>query len=231
MKKIGLVGGIGPASTVEYYLEIIKRYRMYYGENSYPEIAIDSVNMQLHDQAFIAKDYDRLCEYLLRSLSNLKAAGAKIAAITANSEHIVWNMICDRLPIPVISIVDATVREIARMNFTRVLVFGTSFTLNNGLYENALRQHGITPIIPSDHDKKIIGDLIYPNLENGIVIPNDKQKLIEIAETYIAAEKVDSLLLGCTELPLAIKACDVSVPILDTTKIHINEICQSTFDL
>lgn len=227
MKKIGLIGGIGPASTVEYYLKLIEKSRMDHGADIYPEIVIDSVNMADHINALNEKDYDRLCEYLLSSLSALKAAGAEIAAITANTDHIVWDRICDRFPLPVISVLDATVHEIKRVGCKRVLVFGTSFTLKSGLYENALKRQGITAIVPSDKDKEIIGNLIYPNLENGIVIPEDKRKLIEIAEKYISEEKADSLLLGCTELPLAIKACDVSVPILNTTEIHINEIYQS----
>ena len=73
--------------------------------------------------------------------------------------------------------------------------------------------------------------MIYPNLENGIIIPNDKRKLVETAEKYISEEKVDSLLLGCTELPLAIKTGDVSVPILNTTEIHINEIYRSASEM
>lgn len=140
-------------------------------------------------------------------------------------------MICDRFPLPVISIVDATVREIKRKNFKRVLVFGTMFTLKSGLYENALKQNGITAIIPSDSDISRIGSLIYPNLENGIVIPEDRRKLIEMAEKYIAEEKADAMILGCTELPLAIKPCDVSVPVLNTTEIHIEEIYRSAVEI
>lgn len=227
MKKIGLVGGIGPASTVDYYLGIIEKSRIEQGEDAYPEIVIDSVNMSQHDKALAEKDCKKLCNYLFCSLSNLKAAGAEIAAITANTEHIVWDMICDRLPLPVISIVDATVREIKQRGFKKVLVFGTVFTLKSGLYENALRKQGITAIIPSDSDASIIGRLIYPNMENGIVIPEDRRKLIEMAEKYISEEKADAMILGCTELPLAIKPCDVSVPVLNTTEIHIKEIYRS----
>lgn len=80
---------------------------------------------------------------------------------------------------------------------------------------------------PSDSDVSIIGSLIYPNLENGIVIPEDRRKLIEIAEKYIFEEKAGSMILGCTELPLAIKPCDVSVPVLNTTEIHMEEIYRS----
>lgn len=231
MKKIGLIGGIGPASTVEYYLGIIEKCRREQGEKTYPEIVIDSVNMSLHDSALIEKDYARLSDYLMCCLQNLKAAGAEIAAITANTEHIVWDMICHKFPLPVISIVDATINEIKRRGFKRVLVFGTTFTLQSGLYEKALTNAGLTPIIPTHNDIFTIGSLIYPNLENGIVIPEDKQKLIELAEKYISDENADSLILGCTELSLAIKSCDISVPVLDTTQIHIEEIYRQAVEM
>lgn len=224
MKKIGLVGGIGPASTVEYYLGIIKKCRIEQRGNVYPEIVIDSVNMLQHDKALAENDYDKLAHYLLRSLSNLKAAGAELAAITANTEHIVWNMAHSKFPLPVISIVEATIREIKRKGFKNVLVFGTMFTLKSRLYENALNNQGITAIIPSENDISTIDSLIYPNMENGIIIPADNQKLVKMAEKYISEKDADSILLGCTELPLAIQYCDVSVPILNTTEIHINEI-------
>ena len=183
-----------------------------------------SVNMLQHDKALAENDYDKLAQYLLRSLSNLKAAGAELAAITANTEHIVWNMVHSKFPLPVISIVEATIREIKRKGFKNVLVFGTMFTLKSRLYENALNNQGITAIIPSGNDISTIDSLIYPNMENGIIIPADKQKLVKMAEKYISEKNADSILLGCTELPLAITYCDVSVPILNTTEIHINEI-------
>lgn len=224
MKKIGLVGGIGPASTVEYYLGLIAKCHKNQGNDIYPEIVIDSVNMAKHDRALTECDYDSLCDYLVCSLSSLKAAGAEITAITANTEHIVWDRVCDRFPLPVISIVDATVNEIKRQGYKRILVFGTAFTLRSGLYKNALEKNGIAAIVPSEEDIAIIGNLIYPNLENGIVLPEDKKKLIALAEKYIEEENADAMILGCTELPLAIKPGDVSVPTLNTTEIHINEI-------
>lgn len=224
MKKIGLVGGLGPASTVDYYLGLVNKTRNEFGEDVYPKIVIDSVNMSEHINALSGGDYEKVCELLIKSLSNLKAAGAEVAAITANTEHIVWDMAKSHFPLPVISIIDATVNEIVRCGYKRVLVFGTAFTLKSGLYEKTLNANGITAIIPTENDIITIGKLIYPNLENGIVIPEDRQKMIELAEKYIKEQNADAMLLGCTEIPLAIKPGDVSVPTLNTTEIHIDAI-------
>ena len=224
MKKIGLVGGLGPASTVDYYLGLIERCRAEYGADVYPEIVIDSVNMSEHIDALLHSDYNKLCDLLIKSISNLKAAGAEVAAITANTEHIIWDMVCERFPLSVISILDAVVAEIKQCGYQRVLVFGTEFTMKSGMYEKALKDNGITAIIPTEEDIVRIGNLIYPNLENRIVIPEDRMKMIELAEKYIAEEKADAMLLGCTEIPLAIKPGDVSVPTLNSTEIHIKAI-------
>lgn len=183
--------------------------------------------MLRHDVALKNGDYAGLGESLCSSLSHLKAAGAEIAAITANTEHIVWDSICDRFPLPVISIVQETVKEIKRLSFQNVLVFGTELTLRSGLYEQALSANGIKAVLPSNADISFLQSLIYPNLENGRVIPGDRAKMIALANQYIADENVDALVLGCTELPLAIKSEDVSVPIVDTTQVHIDAIYRS----
>lgn len=224
MKKIGLVGGLGPASTVDYYLGLVDRYRKEHGEDRYPELVIESVDMHRYIEAIGAGEYDKVSDFLVDSLSHLKAAGAELAAVTANTVHIVWDRVCDRFPLPVISIVDTAVCEIRRCGYERVLVFGTEFTMNSGLYEDSLTQNGIVPILPDDADKKRIGGLIYPNLENGIVIEEDRQKMIDLAEKYIKEYRADAMLLGCTEIPLAIKEGDVSVPTLNTTEIHVDAI-------
>lgn len=224
MKKIGLVGGLGPASTVDYYLGLIDLCRKNKGQDVYPKIVIDSVNMSEHMEAFEKGDYDKVCDLLIESLNTLKRAGAEIAAVTANTEHIVWDEVCGRFPLPVISIVDEVTAEIKRCGYRRVLVLGTEFTMKSGLYENTFLKNGITPVIPDDEDKIIIGNLIYPNLENGIVIREDKIKMIELAEKYIESHHADALLMGCTEIPLMLKKDDISVPIINSTEIHINAI-------
>ncbi len=224
MKKIGLVGGIGPASTVNYYLGLIAKAKEEFGDNAYPEIVIDSIDMEYATQCFIKQEDDKAVEYIVQSILNLKAAGAQLAAITANTEHILWDKMKEHFAIPVISIVDAAVEKIKSCQYKKVFVLGTVFTMQSGLYEKALQAHGIVPVLPSEKEKEEIGKLIYPNLENGIVIPKDRERMIKITEKYIEKFQADAVLLGCTEIVLAIKEGDLSVPVLDTTAIHIDAI-------
>ena len=220
MKKIGLVGGMGPVSTIDYYMDLIDMYREDLGLDEYPDIAIDSINMTKMLSALAVDDHATVCKMITSSIHNLKLAGAEIAAICSNTPHIVWDEMADTFELPTISIVDAAVDEMLRQGYQRVLIFGTVYTMQSGLYEKKLQDKGITPIIPSDDDKQRIGNIIFPKLEQGIVVPEDKTKMIALAEKYIKNQNADAMLLGCTEIPLMIKEGDVSVPIINTTTVH-----------
>lgn len=225
MKKVGIVGGIGPASTIDYYRDIIDAYRRVYGDDNYPELVIDSINMGRMIESLTAKDYDGVADYLLESISNLERAGASFAVIASNTPHIVWDRIKNKAGIPLISIIDETCNHIIRQNYKRVLIFATEFTMKNGLYSDALSKRGIEWVLPNVEDIETLGRIIYPNLENGIVIKEDKMRMLEIAEKYIMQYHADALLLGCTEIPLMVKPGDVTVPVISTTEIHIKSIC------
>lgn len=226
MKKIGIIGGLGPASTIDYYRDIVEEYRKAKGDDNYPKIVIDSINMGELVKDIELKDYNNVARQLLDSISNLERAGANLVAIASNSPHIAWELIESKAPIPLISIIDATCDYIVQQNYAKVLIFATKFTMQNGLYSNALAKRNIDFVLPTEEDIEILGGIIYPNLENGIVIARDKQKMISIAEKYIEQQSADSILLGCTEIPLMIKPNDVSVPVINTTKIHIEKICE-----
>ena len=226
MKKLGIVGGLGPASTIDYYREIIENYRKVKGDDNYPEIVIDSINMGKLVTEIEANNLNSVANQLLNSISNLEKAGANFAAIASNSPHIAWDLIKDKTPIPIISIIDAVCDYIAHQNYYKVLIFATKFTMKNGLYSNALTNRNIDWILPNENDIETLGDIIYPNLENGIVIKEDKERMIGIAEKYIGQHGADSILLGCTEIPLMIKSNDVSVPVINSTEIHIDKISE-----
>ena len=98
--------------------------------------------------------------------------------------------------------------------------------LVGGLYEKAFSAAGIRCIVPDSRDREAVGSIIYPNLENGIVVQRDKGKMLNIAEKYISNNGAQAVLLGCTELPLMIKQGDLSVPVINSTEVHIKDIYQ-----
>ncbi|MCL1811368.1 MAG: amino acid racemase [Methanomassiliicoccaceae archaeon] len=227
MKRVGIIGGVGPASTLDYYTGIIDGYRAKNGGDSYPEIVINSIRMDEVSSLVQNKDWDALTDKLVSAVNDLANAGADFAAITANTLHIVFNEVEKRSPIPLISIVDETCKRAGSEGCRKVLVIGTLFTMQNDLYQKAFGKYGIKAVVPPKKEQEEIHGLFFPNLENGIVVPDDKRKVLEIVEKLIKEQNADALVLGCTELPLMIKEGDVDVLILNTTEIHIGSIVDS----
>ena len=205
MKKIGIIGGIGPASTLDYYTGIIDGYRKKTGSDNYPEIIIYSINMT-EMITLIEKDcWGSVTDMLTSTLKRLSNAGADIAVIASNTPHLVFDEISRQSPIPLISIVEETCNFIKAAGYQRVLTIGTLFTMKSGLYTKPLEKCGVLPLLPTEDEQSEIYSLFFPNLENGIVIPEDKEKMLALVNQIIHNQNADSLLLGCTELPLMIK--------------------------
>ena len=114
-----------------------------------------------------------------------------------------------------------------------VVVIGTRFTMNSGLYSEAFKKYNISAAVPSETEQGLIHNIIFPKLEDGIVVQEDKTKMLEIANSLIKEYRADALVLGCTELPLMIKDGDLDTVLLNTTKIHIeaivHAICSETY--
>ncbi len=224
MKKLGLVGGIGPESTLEYYKGIIDGYRVRTGEDNYPQLIIDSLNLAEIYSLASNKQWDDFTKRFVDSVKNLAAGGAEFAAMTANTAHIVFDEVSSQSPLPLISIVAETCKYAQSKNCKKVIIFGTAFTMSSGLYSNAFAKHGIDAFVPTEDEQKAIHNIIFPNLQEGIVLPEDKHTMLQIANRIISDKNADALILGCTELPLIIQEDDLDVLILDTTMIHIDAI-------
>lgn len=227
--KIGIVGGIGPMSTIDYYRDIIEQYRERSGKDEYPDIVIDNVNMPELIKAFSKNDEYKVTKIILTAIHHLKAAGADVVAMASNTPHILFSEIEKQSSLPMISIVDSTCDYIVEKNYKKVIIFGTRFTMESGLYAAALKELGIETITPSSEDIEALHGIIFPNLENGIIIPEDKEKMIAIANKYINEFQGDSLILGCTEIPLMIQEGDIDIPLINTAQLHIEAIVNYCF--
>ncbi|MDR3588133.1 MAG: amino acid racemase [Negativicutes bacterium] len=224
MKKCGLVGGIGPESTLDYYKGIIEGHRRRTAGDNNPLLIIDSLNLaELYSYAS-NKQWDEFTGRLVGSINSLAAGGAEFAAMTANTAHIVFDEVQRQSPLPLISIVDETCRYAQAKKCKKVVIFGTAFTMSSGLYSAAFAKYGIDAFVPVEDEQQAIHNIIFPNLQEGIVLPEDKKTVLEIATRMLAENKADALVLGCTELPLIIKENDLDTVLLDTTRIHIDAI-------
>ena len=221
-KTLGLIGGLGPASTIDYYRDIIEKFRLKNG--NYPNIIINSVDMEEMMDLLNKKDYTNLKNKFIQYIIQLKDAKCDFIAIASNTPHIIIEDLKKESSLPINSIVDSSVNYGKEKGYKNVLLTGTSFTMENDFYKNAFKKENINCITPNKEGINIIQNIIYPDLENGIIKEGKKEEYLEVVNKIIEKEDVDCLALACTELPLLIKEEDIDLPLLNTTKVHINSI-------
>jgi aspartate racemase len=225
MKTVGIIGGIGPESTIEYYRLIIKSYREQRQDGSYPSILINSIDLNKVLDLIRANELAEITEYFAAEMQKLARAGADFGLLASNTPHIVFDEIRSRSSIPLISIVEATCEEAQALGLKRAGLFGTRFTMQGRFYSNVFSKKGITLIVPEHDDQTYIHDKYMSELVYGIILPETRERLLTIADRLKARQSIDGLILGGTELPLILRdVVDRGIPFLDTTKIHVNRI-------
>jgi aspartate racemase len=227
MKTVGIVGGIGPESTIEYYRFIIEGYRAQLADGSYPSIIINSVDLNKLVTWMNASELDAVTDYLLAAIQQLAAGGADFAAIAANTPHIVFKQVKARSPIPLISIVEATRDKARALGLKRLGLFGTRFTMQAAFYPEVFAEAGLNIIVPNESEQMFIHEKYFNELVKNIFLPETRDRLGTIAKRMKEEERIDGLILGGTELPLILRDAESSIlPFLDTTRIHVEKIIE-----
>jgi len=235
MKKFGLVGGVGYMSTLEYYKGLNEGYQKRLSESQKhfanhsksginPPMVIESLNLAISYELAQKEDWEGFARLFIEAVDVLRRAGAEFGAIAANTAHIVFDEIQAASPITLIGIVDETCKRAKVQGYKKLIIFGTGFTMNSGMYEGKCKEYDIEAVIPDKAEREIIHNIIFPNLEAGIVLESERKAILNIAQKMIEEHRADALVLGCTELPLAVKNGDLDIPLLDTTAIHIDAI-------
>lgn len=225
MKKIGIIGGMGPEATIDYYKEIINAFKNENGDLNYPEIIIYSVNLSEFVGLMKEKKYDRVITLLQEKLDSLKRAGAEFAVLSANTPHLVFNQVKEKVEMPMISIVEATCEECIKKGLKRTGLIGTGFTMNASFFPDVFNRRGLEVIVPEKEDKELIDYKLFSEIELGIFKDETRTFLIGIIEKMVREHHIDSLILGCTEFPLILKESEYAgIPMLNTTKIHVDAI-------
>ena len=230
MKKLGLIGGMGPESTIPYYHDIVYGVQEAIGEQEFPELTIESVNVFKVLNLCGEKKYDELTEYLMRAIDNLAKSGADFGALSANTPHIVFDRLKEQSPIPLISIVEATCKEAQRRELKKIGLLGTIFTMTGDFFKAPFIQNGIEVIVPTESEMEKINEKISTELELGIVKDETLVAFQQIITRMRDEDGIEAVVLGCTELPLLLNDEVSPVPCLDTMQIHIQEIVETILD-
>jgi aspartate racemase len=225
MKTIGVVGGLGPESTIEYYRLLITAYQKRTGKKNLPSIFINSVDVYKGLALVEAGQLEELADYLASAIQQLADAGADFAIISANTPHLVFDEVQKRSPIPLISIVEAACAAVKQKGFTRTALLGTRFTMQAHFYPDVFSREGITLVLPSENEIAYIHDKYVNELLRGIFLPETRARLLEIISRMQREEHIEGSLLAGTELPLILtEDTAAGIPLLDTTKIHVEAV-------
>jgi aspartate racemase len=224
MATLGLIGGLGPETTVEYYRLIIARYLEKTG-GEYPSIVINSVDLNRLIEWMNADELGKAADYLSEEFERLHKAGADIAALATNTPHIVFDQLRQRAKMPLVSIVEATCDTARALGCSRVGLLGTRFTMQARFYPDVFEKAGIQLITPTPEEQSYIHDKYMNELLKNSFLPETRTKVLDIIQTLIARDSVDAVILGGTELPLLLRTEEHNgVPLLDTARIHSNAL-------
>ena len=225
MKTVGIIGGIAPESTIQYYRLIVVGYREHKRDGNYPSILINSINMKQMLDLIGAKRLPEVIQYIKGEIDRLARAGADFGVLASNTPHLVFGDLQAVSPIPLISIVEATCQRATELGLERVGLFGTRFTMQGGFYDREFEKRGMAIVLPADDDQEYIHEKYMTELVNGAILEETKARLLRIVDRLRMEQKIQGLVLGGTELPLILKdGDDPEIPFLDTTSIHVQSI-------
>lgn len=221
MKTLGMIGGLGPESTMEYYRTIIALYRARAGDGSYPQFVINSIDLKAELEFIERDDLPGLTDFLLMEIEKLTGAGADFGLIASNTPHIVFDDVRKKSSLPLLSIVDTACAAARARSLKRIAIFGTRFTMRGQFYAKVFSRDGIELIVPGPADQEFIHDKYMNELVVGKFLPETRAGLLRIVDKLKAEEKVDAVMLAGTELPLILREpSHRGIPILDTMRIH-----------
>ncbi len=227
MKKIGVLGGMSPESSLEYYSSFISLSKERLPEGRYPELVIYNLNFEDFCSPVSRGEDERVRSLLREKLTDLEKAGVDFALMASNTPHMYYDELKKEISIPLLSIVEATAEKAKKEDYERVGLLGTDFTMTGDFYEKDFADRDMEIVVPDEGDREVVHDKIMNELVNGKILDSTRRELVKIIQKMQEAEGIEAIILGCTELPLILSEEEAGIPLLDTTKIHV----EAGFDL
>ncbi|RCW58707.1 MULTISPECIES: aspartate/glutamate racemase family protein [Halanaerobium] len=220
MKTIGLIGGMSWESTVDYYKILNQEVKNSLGNPHSAEIIMHSVDFAEIERLQELGDWNKLTEKMIKIARELEQARADMILICANTMHQMAPAVEAELEIPLLHIADAAAEKIKADNLKKVGLLGTKYTMEADFYKNRIeKNYGIEVIIPESDDRSYIHQAIYQELVAGILKTETREKFKGIIDN-LKIHGAEGVILGCTEIPMLIKAEDSVLPVYNTTELH-----------
>lgn len=230
MKILGMIGGVGPESTIDYYKNIIEMYRGRRTNGHYPQFIINSIDLQKGIDFLEANDLAGMAGFLLNEIDKLPRAGAEFGIIAANTPHIVFDEVKAKSPIPFISIVEAACDSAKKRNFKHLALFGTRYTMQANFYQKVFRREGIELVVPETKDQDYIHEKYFAELVAGVFLPETHAGLLAIVDQMKDELDIEGVVLAGTELALILREeSHNGVALLDTGRIHCRAAVNEMF--
>jgi aspartate racemase len=220
MKRMGMIGGLSPEATIEYYKIITRLYRERSPDGDYPYMMIYSMNIHDFFGMMELKQWDRIVDWFVSGIEVLSRSGADFAFISANTPHVVFDEVNERSAVPLISIIEETLKVTAGLNIKKVGLFGTKFTMQSDFYQKAFSREGMEVIVPGEEEQLFIHKKLVEEICLGHIVEQTRRELLSIVKRMAAEHSIEGLVLGCTELPLIMDTDEPGIPFINTTQIH-----------
>jgi aspartate racemase len=216
---LGIIGGTSWSSTALYYEHINRGIAQRLGGLHSARLAIESLDLAPFAEMELSGDWDGVARVTLEAARRLVASGADGVIITSNTGHKVYEAVAANIAVPMLHIGDATADKLVADGRKNVALLGTRFTMTEPHVRSRLESRGISLVPIEDVWIREVDRIIFEELAAGRVV-RDSQRKLKTLITELAKQRVQAVVLGCTELVLAVDVKANVLPVYDTTAIH-----------
>ena len=220
---LGIVGGTGPESTIDYYRSLVATWRRRRPDGSYPRVIINSIEAGRVFANLNAADFGAVGRVLGPALAALASAGCQRALLAANASHLAFDLIEPKPTIPLIHIVEAARDAAARAGFRRLGLIGTRFVMESDLYPARMAPAGLEVLLPTAAERELVHGIYFGELVAGVIRDQSRDALGAVVAAMRDRDQIDAIVLGGTELALILaEPTCAGVPVLNTAQIHVD---------
>lgn len=226
---IGLVGGLSWYSTVEYYRVVNEQVQERIGGHASASVALQSVDFSQVRACQQSGDWAEAGRILGDAARRCEAAGADLVLICSNLMHKVYDDVAAAVDVPVVHIADAVAAEATARGWSRLGLLGTRWVMEETFYSERLGRQGIGVVVPQQH-RELVDRVIFEELTQGRILAESRSRYVDIVDALARDDGADAVVMACTEIGLLIGADDVTIPLIDSMRVHATRAVDLALD-